>query len=166
MSVMNEENKLKLAQLEKAERKEEVKETIDLATQLTVRDRLMRRLKSNTIQVPFKDDVGEFNIEVRMLSPEEQVEFLKYRRQLFQIRREMDNPPTTIDGIKELGERSDEVLKALYGMVAEICVDKRLDLEYWRSGRGFNADVPFALLNGSLSFTRQSEVDTVNFRRK
>ena len=163
---LSEENKKRLAKLEKAELKDGEREEAELVNQFSVRDRLMRRLKSNTVKIPFKDDAGEFSIEVRLLSPDEQRQVAKHRRELLILRREINQKPTEIEAIKELGVRSENVLSAVYRLVAEICVDKSLNYKYWQAGKGFNTDTPFLLLNNASMLSQQSESETARFRRE
>jgi len=133
---------------------------------LNVRDRLMRRLKSNTVKIPFKDDLGDFTIEARLLSPGEQKIVGDYRLQLLKFMDELRNAPSDIKEIQKLEKRGTEVVQSIYRLVAEVCVDKSLDLTYWRDGRGFNIDVPMRIINEVLVASQRTEADVAKFRRE
>jgi len=133
---------------------------------LNVRDRLMRRLKSNTVKIPFKDDLGDFTIEARLLSPDEQKTVGDYRLQLLKFKDELKNAPSDIKEIQKLEKRGTEIVQSIYQLVAEVCVDKSLDLTYWRGGRGFNIDVPMRIINDVLIASQPTEADVAKFRRE
>jgi hypothetical protein len=71
-----------------------------------------------------------------------------------------------MDQVKQLSAKSEELLNSIYRLVAEICVDKALDYEFWAKGSGFSQDVPLQLLNEAINRSQRLEVDTANFRRK
>jgi hypothetical protein len=139
-------------------------ERLKLIEGLSVRDRLMRRLQSNTVKIPFTDDLGQFEIEARLLSPDEQKTVGGYRVQLLNFTEELRNAPTDLKEVIKLEKRGTELVQSIYRLVAEICVDKSLDLTYWRDGRGFNIDVPMRIINDVLIASQRTEADVAKFR--
>jgi len=164
---MSKANRERLEKLEKVERDVEVKTASDSLENLKIRDRLLRRLIANTIQVEFEDDMGKFNIEARLLSPEEQTHVSDERIKLLRFREELAKAPTTdIEELRNMEKRGAALMDELYKIVADICVDKTLDYEYWRKGSGYNADVPLKLLSEAIGASQRTEQDTARFRRK
>jgi hypothetical protein len=163
---LSEGNREKLAKLEALEKKDEERDEADLAAQMSVRERLMRRLKSNTVKIPFQDDLGEFNVEARLLSPDEQKTIGDYRIQLLKFREELQKAPTDIKELIKLEKRGAELVQSIYELVADICIDKTLDFQYWKDGKGFNIDVPMRIINDVLIASQRTEADTAKFRPK
>lgn len=161
---LSEKNRETLERLEKAEQRDEEKDSAELAAQLSIRERLMRRLKSNKVKVTFNDDLGPFDIEVRLLSPNEQTIVSDTRIKLLRFREELAKAPRDISEIQKLEKRGNELLQELYKLVAEICVDKTLDFTYWKQGKGFNIDVPMKILNDAVLASQRTEADTASFR--
>jgi hypothetical protein len=124
----------------------------------------MRRLQSNTVKIPFKDDLGEFSIEARLLSPSEQTIIGDHRIKLLMLRDELAKSPTDIKELQKMEKRSAELIEGLYKLVADVCVDKSLDFNYWKAGKGFNIDVSMQIINDVLIASQRTEADTAKFR--
>ena len=104
----------------------------DLVRAQAVKARLLNQLRTGYILVPFKDSGGEFQVKLRVPSPEE-------RQRMWELTAEVDDATRQGDAAKltRLGEKfADE----LAGFTPE------LDAEYWKKGKGFNVEVPQKLL--------------------
>ena len=165
MSNLDEENRKRLESLQKLEAKDEQMEAVTVAEQLSIRDRLMRRLKSNTIKIAFDDREGEFFIETRFMSPDEQRRLSGYQTEMTRLKVEIDKGPSP-DEIKVLGDRGMRVLDEIFGLVGDLCIDPSLNYDYWKAGVGYNLDVPMTILNQVLLASQQTEAETARFRRK
>jgi len=130
----------------------------DLEKQLSIKQRLLNRLRFRTVPVPFEDESGKFFIEVRLLSPSEQ-------RRLFGIQQELAKL------IKQIGEADSEKkqktiqkkIETLDDQACEflgrICVDPELNKDFWKQGEGFSVDVPAKLIHEATRLSVASEED-------
>lgn len=135
-----------------------------LVESLSVRDRLLRRKEYNTVTVALKDDLGDINIELRLLSPEEQTELIELYSDLVAYQLEAKNIPKGDAAKKEMMKKGDSLVGCLYGWVGKICVDPELNEEYWKKGSGFTIDVPLALLKTVMSESQKVAEDLHSFR--
>uniref|UniRef100_A0A6M3MBA3 Uncharacterized protein n=1 Tax=viral metagenome TaxID=1070528 RepID=A0A6M3MBA3_9ZZZZ len=140
-----------LERLKGVEAKIEEKESIDLATQLTIRDRLMRRAEKTTFETMFEDDLGEFAVETRLMTSSERMKALKLNQMLGQGQEDLTKYEDAINGLKELA--------------AEICVTPGLD-EYLRSD-DVSDDVLVAMVLRTVYGTLEKVGEsTTSFRKK
>lgn len=97
-----------------------------------IKARLLNQLKTGYINVPFRDSDGEFHIKVKIPTPD----FRNRMWVLFGQMTEATNKgdPQTI--IKLANELSDKL--------ARLTPD--LEPEYWKAGKGYNAEVPQKIL--------------------
>jgi len=77
--------------------KTEEKETVDLAAQLSVRDRLMRAQRQIVVETVLEDDLGEFTVRNRALTSSE-------RKRLYELSALMQNNPKDMDAYGEAVE--------------------------------------------------------------
>ena len=118
--------------------------------------KLLGRLRNRFIPVAFDDGQGEkFTINMRVPS---QVQ----RRRLYEMRYEV------VVALKEDTPESRQKIEALEvelnGLLAELCMDPSLDAEFWRTGEGFDVDVPARLMNVAMGI-EQKELDDAQFFR-
>lgn len=106
---------------QKAQEKAEIQ-----AEGLSIAQRLTRRAKSETIKIPFKDDLGEFFIEVRLPTSAEMDELLNFEKAVGAAQASKDPEAQAEAGAK------------LYKMLADLAVDPSLDEEFFKGG-GFLA---------------------------
>lgn len=92
-------------------------EKASLREQLSVRDRLMLRLKSTRIPVTFRDPLGDFTVEVRLMTASERDRFIRYN--------------ALIEQGKTFPEKLVEGLTGLKALAGDICVTEGLDAAYW-----------------------------------
>jgi hypothetical protein len=137
-----------------------------LRTSLSIRGRLMRRLKHNTVQVQFEDDLGGFEIEARMLSPSEQNEIAGLLINLISVSGRLDVQQKRQDaqGINGLKKQSEALLDKIYRLAADICVDPLLDFEYWKAGKDYNIDVPIQVIAESYRASQRLSANIQKFR--
>ena len=97
-----------------------------------VKARLLNQLRTGYIMVPFSDSQGEFQVKLRVPSPEE-------RQRMWELTAEVDDATRQGDAERtvKLGEK---IAEEIAGFTPE------LDAEYWKKGEGFNVEVPQKLL--------------------
>lgn len=140
-----------LKRLKGVEAKIEEKESIDLAAQLNIRDRLMRRAEKTTFETMFEDDLGEFAVETRLMTSSERMKALNLNKMLGQGREDLTKYEDAINGLKELA--------------AEICVTPGLD-EYLRSD-DVSDDILVAMVLRTVYGTLEKVGEsTTSFRKK
>lgn len=105
----------------------------ELASNLAIRDRLMRRLRTATISTRFSDDLGAFTVETRMMNAGERERFLKYNKMLG-------------DSAADSGKYS-EAMNGLKALTASLCQTKGLGEEYWQGSEASDDVVLTILLN-------------------
>jgi len=93
----------------------EAEERKELIRSLTIRDRLMRRVKSTRIPLRLKDDLGEFTIYSRLLTSGERV-------RVFHCNSLLRDP-----------EKYDEALAGFRELAKEIDVTEGLGPDFWDS---------------------------------
>ena len=101
-----------------------------------IQARLLKRLRFRVVPVKFSDGNEDFEIIVRLPSPE-------LRRRIYEIRAEL---------LTASPERIDEINVELAHILEKICVDKSLNAEFWLGGEGFDVKVPERLLNVAMGF--------------
>jgi len=134
-----EKKKLSLEELAAAD---EAKERGDLIANLTVRDRLMRRLRNIVVPVEFKDDLGVFTVKCRAMSQREQQGVIK-----------LQGKTAGIKGAEGYGEFMDELLKFI-AYPDGVCLDPELNMEFWRNGDYAVTDLFKLLTNAIRGSTR------------
>ena len=140
-----------LEMLKAVEKKTEKKDAIDLATQLSIRDRLMRRAEKTTFETVFQDDLGDFAVETRLMTSSERVRALKLNQMLGQGQEDLNKYEDAINGLKELA--------------AEICVTPGVD-EYLKSDN-VSDDVVVAMVIRTVYGTLETVGESItSFRKK
>ncbi|HUW44776.1 MAG TPA: hypothetical protein VMW50_03180 [Dehalococcoidia bacterium] len=145
-----EENIEREARLEGAVDTEENEESADTAAQLSIRDRLMRRTEKTVFKTVFRDDLGDFAVETRLMTSSERSDALRMNQMLGQGREDLSKYDEAIKGLKELA--------------AEICVTPGLD-EYLRSG-DVGDDVVVAMVLRSVYGTLEKVGEATSFRKE
>lgn len=105
----------------------------ELAANLATRDRLMRRLDTIKIITTFKDDLGSFIIESRMMKGAERERFMALNKALADAKGDADQYNRAMAGLKEVA--------------AGVCLTKGLDREFWTGGDVSDDVVLTVLLN-------------------
>lgn len=163
MSKKKDEEKEKPA-FQKLYERDKAKETADVAEQLSIKTRLLNRLKFRTVPVPFEDADGKFTIEIRLLSPAEQNGLLRIQQKLSEVTKKITTSKTAKEqeAIRKTIDKLNDQTCALLG---NICVDPELDKEFWKLGEGYNVDVPQKLLTEATRLSLSSE-DEIRFLRE
>jgi len=118
--------------------------------------KLLGRIRNRFIPVNFDDGKGgTFTIDMRVPEPIQ-------RRRFFQMRYEVvvalkENTPESHQKIESLEHELEELLGAL-------CVDPTLDAEFWRTGKGYDVEIPARLMNVAMGI-EQRELDDAQFFR-
>ena len=137
------------AQAEKGEKQSQMK----LEEMLTVRDRLLRRVTHTIIKVPFVDDVGTFNVNVRMLTEAEQRRTIELQQKL-----------AGITDVEKYAVLIDELI-SLIAYPKGVCLDSTLDETFWKSGSYAINDL-FKLLSESITGSNRAVAEASSFRQK
>ena len=133
--------------------KDKQREQKDLEKQLSVRERLMRRVGQTVVEVPFKDDLGEFKVKCRLLSEYEQ-------RKLVLLGAEITKIETPEDYDKKMGD-----LKRFLAYPSGVCLDPDLNLEFWKKGNYAMQDM-LKIVTEVSKQTGQLVEETRSFRNK
>jgi hypothetical protein len=101
-----------------------------------IKARLLNQLKTGYIEVPFKDSNGEFSIKVRIPEP-------AVRNRLWVLFEQINQATNKgeLESIVKLGEE-------LSNKIALLTPD--LEPEYWKEGKGYNAEVLQKILGIAL----------------
>ena len=130
--------------------KHEEAEQEKLVQHLTVKDRLMRRLRANRIPTILKDDLGEFTIYSRMITSGERARATKYNKMWGQAQETPEKYGEAVDGFRELAK--------------DISIG--LDADFWDS-EAVSDDVIIAFILNALQGTAKAIGDSVtSFRPK
>ena len=130
---------------------DEAAEKARLIAELSVKDRLMRRLKVKTFKTVFSDDLGEFTVETRLMTSGERYRALHYNDILAKSEGDAEKYAEAIKGFKEL--------------LKDICVTEGLDEEFWESD-AVSDDVVIALVMNTLYGSIESVGEAIGSFRK
>jgi len=155
----------RLEKFKKIAEADEAKEKAELIEALSAKDRLLRRLRFQTVQVPFTDDLGEFTIEARLLSPSESRRVSDLRMKLYKLSNQLRSGKSEKE-LNKLKKESEDVVSELYEIVGAVCIDPDLDAEYWKTGSGFNLDVPLRILDAVSGVSPAEAEATKKFREE
>lgn len=133
---------------------------MSLVDSMTVRQRLERRLHKKTVSVSFKDDLGEFTVEIRLMSPNEQKNLMGIYQKLNAYLAKKPKKETAQNLLVE----GTKLLEEVYSMAGYLCVDSDLDADYWKAGEGFNIDIPLKIIRTAISESQKVEQQTRKFR--
>lgn len=123
------------------------------AAHLSVAQRLTRRALKDTITIPLTDDLGEFEIEVRIPLTSELDKILGSQAAI--------STSVTAGDQEATKAAQDQLFRAL----AEICVDPSLDYEFWKSGAFSVTDMGQILKEVAQEVNARAE-STKSFRKK
>jgi len=121
-----------------------------LRAQLSVRDRLMRRVQVTRFKTVFEDDLGDFVVETRQMTSGERFQAVQLNQLLAQSDREPEKYAEAIGGFRELAR--------------ELCVTPGLD-DYW-NGEGVSDDVVIAVVMSTLQQTMRLVGEALTSFRK
>ena len=123
----------------------------DAKEHMSIADRLTRRAKTQTIFVPFSDDLGEFEIELRLPTAAEQDRMVE------------------LDHLMKEGVNDEEKIKAateeIYKTMAALAVDPALDYVFFKSGSFLGSDLGI-MIKAVMQADQDRLKATVNFRKK
>lgn len=155
---------------------------IDRRRALTTKDRLKRRLLTGYVEIPFKDDLGEFNVKMRLPSPGQRKRFLQlqieidhiiqgniteeptsqslWKRLITWLRGKKEEPTKTIEERTE--EELDRIDAEMCDILGHLCMD--FDADYIRSGENFSVDIIQKLMQVIVGFEPVKMEDYQFFR--
>ncbi len=142
----------------KAYERDKQKELRDQINELTVRERLMRRVKHVIVEVMFEDDLGKFPIKCRLLTDHEQHTIIKWQEKLLNLRK---NPNVKSEEFDQVTSNFYEVLAYPNG----VCVDETLDLEFWKQGN-YGIDVPLKIIREVIESSNKTIQEAKTFRQE
>jgi hypothetical protein len=131
------------------------------ADHMSIRDRLMSRTKTLTIDVPFTDEHGDFNVKCRIFTQHEQDASLEVLGTFEKINKDVKDPKKQVAAYKT-------ELNKVYALLAYpngICLDSEMTLEFWQSG-AFTMDVPFYILRHCMSGMAVAIQNAKSFRKQ
>lgn len=131
------------------------KRNVELRLNLSVKERLMRSVKSNTVDVPFNDDLGGFTVKCRVPTWSEQ-------EQLGRLKDLLENLK---DPLNPKYDESKECFFRLFAYPNGICLDASLDMTFFKNGC-FGMDFPLKLITSVVNATHKSLTDVGSFRKK
>lgn len=102
------------------------KEKEMLEKQLSVKERLERKLRTDEVRLELEDDIGKFSLRFRKLTPQE-------HDRLASINLRLKHPGNTPDQTRAL-------VSEMYDILGSASLDG-LDAEYWRAGTGYSPDI-------------------------
>lgn len=129
--------------------------------------RLMSRLNTITVDVPFENERGTFTIKCRIPTRRESQEAMKITREFTRLNTaaaEKKNLKKTQKLMTEL----EDLFSRLYKLVAYpdgICRDPELNMTYWEAGN-FSSDLPLTLITFAQQNSRQAILNAKFFRRE
>jgi hypothetical protein len=124
----------------------------NLAEQLSVRDRLMLRLNSRKVITKFKDPLGNFTVQTRMLNGKERTKFLELNKMLSTA----NNDPTKYEA----------AIAGMKAIVADINLTPGLDREYLL-GDEISDDVVLTIILSTFNGAAEAVMEGVaSFRPK
>lgn len=123
---------------------------------LSAAQRLERSIKANTVTVKIKDNLGEFSVECRLFTWEEQQNMATLIK---------DSSDKNIAEDKEKQEQLTEAFFKLLAYPDGICLDPSLTLEWWRKGK-FPQFTPKHIFEVVGSATQKGMSDAKLFRPK
>lgn len=141
----------------RSKKKEELsaQDRADLARNLSVRERLEHKLKTDEIKLELKDDLGTLTLRFRKLTPLEHDAAGLIQEQFLALK---NNPDA---------KKSKELTQQLYKVLGAASLDD-LDEEFWKSGTGYSPDiflVSFLKLMAASSFPDEEDLkNIVSFR--
>jgi len=145
------------------EKKIENKVTMRKEDIKSVKQLLLERLQKTTsfVKIPFGDT--DIEIEVRHLSPKEQIDISNLQINLLKFKSKGDKLPSkkddiAIDQAKKLVNSGRKLLDSLFSWVGKVCIDPELNEKYWSSGNGFNSDVPAMILSQTILLSQKSKI--------
>jgi len=118
-----------------------------------VQAKLLGRLRNRFVPVAFEDgEGGNFTINIRVPSPEQ-------RKRIYELRYEV---------VVALKDNDTDKLEALEiesrNILADLCVDPSLDADFWKTGRGFDVEVPARLMNVAMGIEAKEREAASFFR--
>jgi len=125
----------------------------DAGDAASARGRLFSRLVNRAVPVPFDNgEGGKFTIDVRLASPE-------IRRLYGELQ---------MLALTSMAAKDHEKLKKIEGATAwflgEICIDDSFDEAFWLEGKGYDVEIPRALIDASMGITKQMVDSARQFR--
>ncbi len=103
----------------------------ELMRNLSIRERLERKLQTDEVKLFMNDDLGEFSLRFRKLSPMEHNKLVMLQSKIANSK----NDPEIID----------DLMKQLYSVMGDVSLDG-LDEQYWKEGTGYSPDILLASL--------------------
>lgn len=125
----------------------------DRAEGLTTAQRLSRRAKSQTLNIPFEDDLGTFDLEIRIPTSAELDELMGLQKKVGEASKAQD--PVEVDRISE----------ELYKKMADLCTDPSLTAEFFKGGDFLGSD--FGQIIKEIFIEEERRISNVSsFRKK
>lgn len=129
-----------------------IQEAEQAAENLSIAQRLTRRAKQETIIIPFQDDIGTFDIEVRLPTAAEMDYINEIQERIAKAGKENNRAA------------ADEASLLLYQKMEEITIDPSLTVEFFKSGNFISSD--FGQIIKEILLEEQRRVSSIASFRK
>ena len=113
-------------------KKKNIDKAVETAKGLSIADRLTRRGKEKTVSIPMSDEAGDYAIICRQPTRAEMDIILQLQQKL------------------QAAETQDEANAQLAEMLADLCEDESLDVDFWLAGHYSLGDL-FAIIGGMFA---------------
>ena len=125
-------DKPKKTSVSQRRKKKNADKAVATAKSLSIADRLMRRGKEKTVSIPMIDEGGDYAIICRQPTRAEMDTMLQLQHKL------------------QAADTQDEANAQLAEMLADLCEDESLDVEFWIAGHYSLGDL-FAIIGGMFA---------------
>jgi hypothetical protein len=131
-----------------------------------IRDRLMNRSKLLIVDVPMKDENGDFTIRCRGFTVKEQATVFEILNEFVTLVA-LQNNPGKANPKKILGRyvKGMETAKDLLGYPTGICLEPALTRKYWGEGM-YTPDLPFYIIRYVIDHQSEAVKNATLFREK
>lgn len=127
----------------------------ELLRNLSIRERLERKLHTDEIKLELKDDLGALTLRFRKLTPKEHDRAGSIQEQFLALKTNPDK------------KKSEELTQELYTLLGSVSMDG-LDEEFWKSGTGYSPDIfllSFLKVMAASAFPDEEDLkEIVSFR--
>lgn len=129
---------------------------LNTAQNLSTAQRLSRRAKHETLKIPFEDDLGTFEIEIRIPTSAELDELMKLQKKVGEAGKSLSpEGPAEVDRISE----------ELYKKMEDLCTDPSLTAEFFKSGDFLGSD--FGQIIKEIFIEEERRISNISsFRKK
>jgi hypothetical protein len=131
----------------------------------SIRDRLMSRTNLMVIDVPFKDEQGEFTFKCRVFTIKEQNIIFQILEEFATLTAMRKDKNADAKQIQERYQKGLETTKTLIAYPDGVCLNPELTLEFWNGGN-YTSDLPFYIIRYIMDNQAAAVQEAALFRPK